>query len=86
MCAYSVIFFNIMYSAKNPYSLLLLCVLLPLSHTMHTLCSTINIIAHTGLVSIRYNKSELITITRVVITSEVKGVESSINEMRTNER
>ena len=75
-----------MYSAKNPYSLLSLCVLLSLSHTMHTLCSTINTIAHTGLVSIRYNKSELITITRVVITSDVKGVESSTNEMRTNER
>ena len=39
-----------------------------------------------GLHRLMHNKSELITIWRVVITSEVKGVESSINEMRTNER
>ena len=56
-----------MYSAKNPYSLLLLCVLL-------LLCSTINTIAHTGLISIRYNKSELNTIRGVVICSDVKGL------------
>ena len=54
-----------------------------LSHTMLSLYITV---VHKGLHRLMHNKSELITITRVVITSEVKGVKSSINEMRTNER